>query len=295
LSRFTPLGIQFWDAASDTPVSDGLTVTAQRTKGDYFSVPAKRTPSGIYAFQGLPHLRAVEDPSQHGSASSPPQAFEYVVAIEDHLGRFLPMVFGVTLPLGYRGLFLSVPLSSLPGGAGRAYLFSAPTRPVPPGMAAIRADLWDHEAAAPAAHAAVQVELAGMQWTAVASERGAFLLVVPYPTVARLQLGSPPGSGQPGFGAQTWPVTISVQCQPAKLRYPLTEKRDITWPWMDTPSLKSILYEQGPALIWFSESQPPVAAWTTNLTFGQELVLRTQLAGSQQASSLWISRGASPP
>lgn len=295
LSVFTPLGIQFWDAASDLPVSDGLLVVAQPVDGDYPPVPARRTPSGVYAFQGLPHLRAVEFP-RDDAVASPPESFNYLVTVEDRLERFLPTAFGVNLPLGYRGLFLSVPLSSLPGGSGRAYLFSAPTRPVPPGMAAIRADLWDHERQIPAAHAALQVELVGVAWTGIASDRGAVLLVLPYPIVERLRLGSPPGAGPSGFAGQTWPVLVNVRYEPGKLTYPLSTKPDVAWPWTVTPSLKSILDGQGAASIWFSATQPPVFQWTTDLTFGVELVLRTSLASpGREASSLWISQGASPP
>ena len=296
-SVFTPLGIQFWDFAFDAPISDGLQVAAWLKDAAYPRVAAYRTNSGIYAFQGLPCLRSVEFPVSDSSASpSPPPIFSFVITVADTLARFLPTLFGVDLPLPYRGLFLSSDVPSPEDSAARAYLFSATTRPVVVGMAAVRADLWDHEAQAPAAFAALRVEVDGGVWLGIADDKGRALVAFPYPLVQRLTLGSPPGSGQGTLTSMNWPITVQVQYQPTALSFLLENTPYVQWPWNVTPSLKSILENQQDALVWLSASGPPVAQWTGQLTYGQELVLRTSAPDSTAPSGyLSISRGTSSP
>ena len=296
---FSVLGIQFWDFALGQPVRDGLRVAAQLKDADYAPLPASRTGSGVYAFQGLPGLHEVEYPMARAATSSPPPTVDFVITVADTLGRFLLMLFGVSLPLPYRGLFLSNDLASPPGHQPCACLFSAPTRAIAPGFAALRADLWDVEAkpgGQPAAHAALRVTVDGRTWTGIADERGRAVVVFPYPLVKRLTLGSPPGAGQGAITATTWPVSVQVLYQPEQLRFPLGAAGDAPWPWNVTPSLKSILDGQQAALIWASEAGPPAADWTGELTYGEELILRTVPNDpSVRFASLWISRGISSP
>lgn len=138
ISVFTALGIQFWDAALDIPVTDALDVAAQPQDTAYRPVSAFRTASGVYAFQGLPGLHSIEYPQADSNLfGSPPTALPFVLSVADTLHRFVPTLFAVHLPLGYAGLFLSNDSTSPPGVGARAYLFSAPTRPIGPGIAAI--------------------------------------------------------------------------------------------------------------------------------------------------------------
>jgi len=299
---FTPLGIQFWDFALDKQVGDGLQVAAQLKDADYAPVPAMRTVSGNYAFRGLPGLHAVEYPpiSAPGSTptsppSSPPSTYTFGITILDTLNRFLPTVFSVDLPLSYPGLFLSNVVVSPPGTGAQAYLFSAPDRTVTTGMAAVRADVKDNSTGNPAAFAVLQVTIAGQVWTGIADERGRVAVMFPYPLVQQLSMGSPPGTGQGPITNVSWPIQVGVLYQPARLRYPLSTSRDVVWPWTNTPSLKSILDEQQPALILQQESGPPALQWQGSLNYGQELVLRTSLADPTQVSpDLWIFPATSP-
>src|SRR5207248_5786205 len=137
----------------DTQVSEGLTVTA-RPQGTRLAVTdAFRTASGVYAFQGLPGMRAVEYPAQDTDpVGSPPVTRRFIVEVTDQERRFLPMVLSVELP--YRGVFPTGTHSSplghqLPG----VYLFSSPTRPAMPSLAVVRAQLVDADTRQPAAHA----------------------------------------------------------------------------------------------------------------------------------------------
>lgn len=294
---FTPLGIRFWDAALDQPVAEPLSVHAWLRGTAHRPVRAVRSSGGVYAFHGLPGQAAAERPAadeEHPESVGVPR--EYAVAVDDPSGRYLPVAFGVTLPLGYRGEFLSggvasPPQASPPHAAGRAYLFPAAGRAVPPGLAAIRADFADAATGEPAPWVVLTATVGGETRTAIADQEGRALLLVPFPTPERLRQGSPPVDTRDA----TWPVTLSVQWQPGALRYLFAERDGLNPAWAARPSLKSILDEQGAADTWTDEGQEPVAEWTDTLVHGRELVLRTTLAGGERASTVWISAGASPP
>lgn len=286
---FTPLGIRFWDAALDVPVAETLAVHAWPAGTAHAPVRAVRSPGGVYAFHALPGQRAAERPADdeaHPETAGVPR--EYAIAVDDASGRYQPAAFSVTLPLGYRGEFLSAAATSPPQPGGRAYLFPAATRPVPPGLAAIRADLVDADTGAPAAWAVLVATVEGVTRTAVADENGRALVLVPFPTPERLLQASPP------VGPQTaaWPVTLAVRWEPAALRFPFPARDGLNPAWAARPSLKSILDEQRAALVWTDEGQAPAAEWTETLVHGQELVLRTTLAGGAAAPTVWISTGA---
>ena len=292
---FTVLGIQFWDPALDRPVTDGLTVTAQLQGADYPVVTAFRTASGAYAFQGLPCLHDVEYPSGGvQAAASPQKTFTFVITVSDSLERFLPTLFAVDLPLSYPGLFLSNDAGS-PAGAARAYLFTAPTRTALPGSCVVRVNLWDHDQDQAAAFAALQVSIGGQQWTGIADDQGRAQVQFPSPLLQSLSLGSPPGSGQGPTSSVNWPVQVSVLYEPAQQRFLLRGVPDVVWPWNSTPSLKSILDRQQPALVWQQESGPPTPEWAGTLSDGTPLILRTTLNDPTQISPvLMISQSTSP-
>ncbi|HEX8905048.1 MAG TPA: hypothetical protein VF771_09425 [Longimicrobiaceae bacterium] len=292
---FTPLGIRFWDAALDVPVADQLAVYAWLSGSQTAPVRAVRSPGGVYSFHRLPGQGRAEKPlgdDERPEIDGP--AGEYAIAVDDRSGKYLPMAFSVPLPLGYRGEFLSQ-TGSTPGPGGKAYLFPAASSAVPPGVAAIRADFVDADSEdrmAPAAWAVLTATLAGVTRTTIADERGRAALFIPWPTPERLrQAGSPP----PDTRAATWEVSLAVRWEPAALRYPFPAREGLDPAWAARPSLKSILYEQRTALVLTDEGQAPAPEWTETLVHGQELVLRTTLAGGGRAPTVWISAGASPP
>jgi hypothetical protein len=292
---FTVLGIQFWDPTLDQPITDGLTVTAQLQDTDYPLVTAFRTASGAYAFQGLPCLHDIEYPPGGVQApASPQKTFTFVITVADVLDRFLPTLFAVDLPLSYPGLFLSNDSAS-PAVGARAYLFTAPTRAALPGIGVIRVALWDHDQNQAAAYAALRVSIGGQQWTGIADAQGRVQVQFPSPLLQSLSLGSPPGSGQGPTSSVNWPVQVSVLYEPAQQRFLLHGVPDVVWPWNSTPSLKSILDGQQPALVWQHEAGPPVSEWTGTLSYGTPLILRTTLSDPTQISSvLMISQSTSP-
>jgi len=290
---FTPLGIRFWDLTLNLPINDGLAVSLRLAGSSAPPLTAVLTRSGVYAFFGLPGLYAAEHPGP--AANSPAGTFRYVVTVQDLLSRYLPAVLVYTLD--QTGAVLVQGSPDPTPGARVAHLFASVARPVPPGVGAIRADLWDQDANQPAAWAVLRVQIAGQTetWTGIADESGRALVLVPYPVMQALQLGSPPGTGQGNVAAQSWPVTVEALYSPDQLTYPAASFPDVVWPWTDTPSMRDILKNQQAASIW---TNPTTSAGqlTANLNFGQDLVLCT-LSGSPPSpiSTLNISLGGSPP
>jgi hypothetical protein len=297
----TPLGVRFWDAALDAPVDDALVVRAFRADAPSLGARAFRTASGVYAFGGLPGLQELERPDEDApveSPASPPWAADFVVAVRDDRERYLPMTFTVRLPLpaATRGLLLH----GTPGGA-RVPLFPSPARAVPPGLSAVRAELWEidgADGARPASHAALRVEVGGATWTGIADAAGRALVLFPTPTASRLSLGSPAGSGSGGdVLGQSWPVVARAAWDPDRQRFPLAGASGAAASWAATPSVKSVLDEQPAASLFEAGDASPADALHAELPYTRELVLRTRRADahSEDAGRLWLSRGASPP
>ena len=284
----TPLGIRFRDVALDEPIADGLVVFVKAKQLDDGPRPVAANPSGVFGFHGLPLLHDVEYPSRGEVPIGQPQ-IPFVVMVADRLSRFLPAVFGVDVPLGAA---LSPPAYDRdpdPAPVLDAYLFSAPARPVTSGFAAVRAQLLDRDTGAPAAHALVRVTLADRSVLGAADERGRVLVLLPYPLLERLRLGSPPGAGAQAPSRQSWPATVEVWFRP-DLPKPFGDVPMLPPPWTTLPGLKGILENQESAFIWPAVSGSPATAWTGTLLYDRELVVRTGTT-----SELWISRGASPP
>lgn len=291
---FTVLGLSFRDAAFDAPVTNPLVVHAWLPIASQAPVRALRSSTGVYSFHGMPGRIEAEYPAaDEDEPESAGPELEYTLSVEDPAGHYLPVAFSLTLPLGYRGEF-PAPVGSPPVTAGRAYLFPAPSRPVPPGCAVIRADLVDVDSGEPAAWAVLRVTLDGLESVGMADERGRVLILAALPAPDALAAGSPPGAGEGPLGSVAWPVTLTVQYQPTALRYPFEGASHLPAAWQARPSLKSILDEQGAALFVNAEGDA-VGDWTAELQYGVELVLRSGDAADPESSSIWITAGASIP
>lgn len=298
IRRLTPLGIELWDFLTDAPVTDGLTATAYPVTGPASPVTGVRTPSGVLAFHGLPGLHDAEYPDPDGPAdlpSSPTADFD--VLVRDARGRFNDVVLRVTAPL--LGVATAADaLADCPGAlsfpeGARVFLFSAPSRPLPAGTGAIRAQILARigegagEQRVPAPYAVVKVDVAGGQWVGVADRNGAALVPVPYPAFGGGFGGSladsiPPGShGTPTYD-QVWPVTVEVSSEPGALEFPA--RLD------EPPRLGSVLC-QAAASVWLDTADDdPQPQLTTELTYGRDLVLATTDPGGRR--ELLIDRPA---
>ncbi|MCI0394372.1 MAG: hypothetical protein L0332_20115 [Chloroflexi bacterium] len=277
VTTVTLLGIRFWDAAEDKQVSDGLRVTAWPETAPALVVGAFHTASGNYAFQGLPGLEALEYPagSEGGAVASPPASRPFLVEVYDQLHRFLPCRFQVTLPLPYPGLYRPAPGSPPDDNPARFYLFSAPTRSTAPGLAAVRGCLVEQNTDRPAAYTVLEIEVNGRRWYGLADERGCAAVLFPYPTFITRLGASPPGLP---LSQQIWPLTLRIRYSPSLVAGLVAG---------ELPTLGQLL-NQPEATLWPNEIGPDTTALSLNLTFAQELVLRT---GSQP--TLWVGPGAS--
>jgi hypothetical protein len=274
LSIVTTLGIRFWDPAFDVQVDDGLTVTAYPFGARRPATPAFRTPSGVYAFQGLPGLHDIEYP--RGDPASPgslPASLRFLIEVSDTASRFLSVAFFVDTP--FDGIF-PTDLPQAPGAVAPPgfYLFSAPTRGATPLIAVVRAQVSeavDATSEQSASYAVMEVDTpAGDTWIGIADDRGMVALLFPYPTFTGTY--NFPSSTMPSaaMAQQSWPITLRIRYQPSALSFP---------PGSILPELRSVL-AQSPAAIFTQRTVPPGQAVTSlaaTLVFGQELVMRSAL------------------
>ena len=276
ISSFTLLGIRFWDAVLDKQITHGLSVTTWPQNMPDRVALASRTHSSIYAFHRLPGMRHWEQATnEEVLAATPGDRTRFVISVTDRQQNFFPAVFTVDLPLPYLGIFptavsTSPPITTYPG----FYLFSAPTRSVTAGLAALRAHLVEANSEQPAAYAILEAEVRGETWYGISDERGIATILFPYPLFTSTLGASPPGG--PPLSEQAWTVTL-------RARYAPTTQTVL--PGAALPSLNS-LFAQSAATLWPTTMGTAVPQLTFTLIFGQELVLHTSTL-----STLWVSPG----
>lgn len=288
LKVVTPLGIQFRDHGTLRFVTDGLFVAALSTTRPRSFHPAVRSPSGVFGFHGLPALRPIEFPSGDTSIEEE----DLLIMVRDFPDYYLPEVFRVTVSKEGVTTSASPPAVSSNGRVITAYLFPAPTRPTPTGIAAVRADLWDIDNQRAAAHAIMKVTIEGAKFFGISDQNGQVLVTFPLPLHERLTLGSPPGSVPNGSLPQTWPITVQVFHQRTPLD-PALKDVSLPDPWDGRPSLKTIFSQhelQQISLIHPDDGSAGELSWQGDFTSGAELVLKTH-----RKNRLWISAGSSPP
>ncbi len=260
--RRAPLGLRFVDIAREAPVTGGLIVTAWpvgalTTAGQR----ANQSPmSGNYGFRSLPGLREYEVDQRPATDWCPTpdngdDDANFVVAVEDREGRFLPQTLLLCLP---KERVLEV------------LLFSAPGRTPLPGMAAIRGEVWERAANRPASWAMITATVGGDKtYVAIADARGMFALYIPY--AVRVSL-SPPLNAP--VDQLKWPVEFKVFYQPGSQQIV---------PGLVAPNTRSIL-NQASARVYRRLGNPARPNVTRDLRFGVDLVLATQ-----NESRLWVA------
>jgi hypothetical protein len=283
VTRVTPLGVRFWDPVAEA-AAEGLGVTAYRAGDSRQRVTAVMNRKGVYLLRDVPGLGDLESgagDAAYWASLPPPQRF--TVEVVDPAGRFIPFSFTADLPC--RGLFTWQCATASPPNPPAAFvpLFSTASRPVPAGSAAVRADLWDPGAGAPAAGAVLEVRPAGQPAArGIADDQGRVVVLLPWPPPALPfpVLGSPMAGAAVPLAQQQWPVDLRASYAPLG---PGPPPRDLC-----------ALLSQPPADLWSGSSRLAPLTGAT-LRFGQDLVLRTLDEDRQvPLSVLYITPAASP-
>jgi hypothetical protein len=285
LTLVTPLGIRFWDEVSNDMVKDGLLVTAYPPTNPERRVQAFTNPSGVYVLRYLPGLHAIENGAGDTNFwSNLPPRRPFVIEVQDGNRRFQPFLFTADVPV--QGLFTWECGSPPSPTATMVPLYSSPARPVPGGMAVLRADLWDQGANAPAAWAVIEANIPGQQpIRGIADYLGRVALIFPYPEPLDFvfdALTSLPSvtTGLP-LTQHEWPIQLQAGYIP---QHPVPL----------FPDLCATL-TQPAATLWADAAQSQPLTEVT-LKFGQELVVRSHDSSSlTQPSVLYITSAASPP
>jgi hypothetical protein len=259
VTRTALLGVRFWDRATGRSVAEGLQLTD--TASGTLARPSR---SGVFVFHDLPGLRAsAYGAGDGGFWASPPTLADLTFELVDPERRFMPFRFDATAPT--RGVVMEAcALAGSPpnGDIAGVPLFSTPSRPLPSGLAAVRAQLWDSAADEPAAWAVLEVSVgAAAAYQGIADAEGRVAVMLPYPEPPWHGSSPPPGSRS--LSDQTWPVGIAVRYDGSAVPAVAT----------DPPDLCAVL-EQIPATP-FHDLSPPVSLTEATLAFGRELVLRT--------------------
>lgn len=280
VTKVTPLGVRFRDAATGEFVGGGLRVEAYRE-----SAPERRTSAivnsrGVFTFHDLPWLREAESGRGDEAYWTPgPERVRFIVEGRDELGRFLPFRFAADVPA--RGFF--APACLAPGSSG-VPLYSAPTRRMPAGMAILRAQFEEVASGAPAAWTVVEVRSGGNAARGVSDREGRLMLPFAYPEPVMFNLGSPGGALGPPLEEQTWEVEIRAWYEP---------EEDPP----QTPDLCALedLARRAPSPVWEDTAMSRILDRLT-LRFGQELVARTRnTAAGRELPVVLISPAGSPP
>lgn len=281
IERFThvaPFGLGLWDAASGSLVSDGFEVRVYTMSNaePHSPVVAAANRAGFFVAQNFLSLHAFEaGVGDEAFWSALPAARSYLVEVRDTLSRYTPFVMHVDLPAP-RGLV--VPrcfASSPPTATGYVPLFPTASRPVPAGMAVVRATLYDADSGKPARLAVLEVRDAGrLLGRGISDDRGEVAAIFAYP-----EPPDPPADSPPPGSPLASPIGASMRAQPLatqvwrldiSVRY---ERLEPTWrPDASRPPLVDVCeaLAQRPAVIALS---PPVTLIPAQLEYGRELVL----------------------
>jgi hypothetical protein len=239
-----PLGLRFADQIDGRSVSAGLRI------GVAGGGRVIATPSGTWTVRGVRGLAPVEMGTGLTDAdgevdpafwTDPPAQAAIELTVEDALGRFVPFTLRRDAPVRVTRV---TPTETVG-------LFCAPTRRLPAGFAAVRAQLFDAVALRPAAGAILEAGVAGEPTArGMADEEGRVVVPLPWPELTTGPAGSPPVPA--ALASQAWTLELTARYAPG------------LWP----RDLDAAL-AQPPATL----DLPPVPGRT--LAYGRELILRT--------------------
>ena len=260
LTRTTPLGISFFDAATGLAVRSGLESTAHRPAEPRRRFPSTLSASGAHWFGGIPPLAEFERGSGDDRFWALPHPdVELRIEVKDRERRFLPFSFLANAP--HRGLFSFDDAMSSPPGPLGVPLFSAPARSLP-GFAGLRASMRNAaDDTKPARHVLLEIRLNNRQLArGVSDDNGQLSVLFPYPAPVPVFGGASMSGMEGALRSQRWTLDVRAFYQPR----PVTEY----------PDLEQVL-EQPPARLLQQVSLSEVNS--VELRFGEEAVLKSEL------------------
>ncbi len=289
LSLVTPLGMRFRDEATGMIISDGLHVTAYPAHNPALRIPAIGNGAGTFTLRNVPGLHAFE----HGTGDAtfwnalPTTQKRFFIEVVDSKQRFLAFRFHVDLPL--RGLYSWTCTGSLsPSFSTAVPLYSTSTRPVPEGMAVIRAQLWDSLLQTYAVGAVLEAQIAGRPpMRGFADTNGWVTLIFPYPEPLDFPLDSPSGAIPTGTSL---PLTQQAWFIPLQVAYAQRRPQEAVPSFLDLCTVLT----QPAAQLWAdsARTQPLIGA---TLKFGQDLIVRSTDSVQHTALAvLFITAAGSP-
>ena len=166
-------------------------------------------------------------------------------------------------------------------------LFSSPARPLPGGLAVLRAQFFEAATGNPAAWVLAELSMSVLgrivTVRGLADRQGRLALIFSYPEPASVSLGSSPGGGPQLLSEQRWTLNFRAwyDFDPAPA---------------DFADLDSVLAlpTGSPVQVWDLDS-PSTAFTNAELVFGRELIVPERLPGDVRPRSLFISPADSPP
>lgn len=272
VARTAPLGVRFWDLATQRPVADGLSVTARSAARPDKPRPLTPNASGVHVLHAAPEISEGawgdgSDAFWAGVARAP-----FTLEVRDLKGRFLPLTLAALAP--HRGYLAVAPASPI-GDAhqllaacappGYVALFSAPARPAGAGQALIRANLRRRGDEALAAGALVVAETVLGQTVGfgMADARGDLALVFPFPELERRPPTASPPAAAPGAGP-VFTATVALRAFHDQAAPPLGGAPDAT----------ALLSQPEAALL--ARQSPRAVLGDLTLQLGDELRVETQ-------------------
>ena len=279
LTMVAPLGLRFCDAITGAAVGDGLSVWAYPDGRPQAARPLIPNRRGVYVLHNAPGLRDL----QNGAGDDdywnnlPPQK-DFVIEVTDGQSLYLPFQFKVALPA--RGIYeWDGSISSSPPSAAKSIpLYSSPARPIPSGLAIVRADLWDPTQGplgAPAAAAVVELfDDDRFVARGIADQQGRVVVLFPYPAPKTFAPSSPPGSPLGSPPTATGPaLTEQVWTFRARALYAIQSPPQISTD-NSLPDLRAAL-AQPAATLWADEAQTE-ELFEVAVQFGQPLILKSR-------------------
>jgi hypothetical protein len=276
-SRTAPLGLRFWDMAARRPVTGGLKVTARTPQKRVLPLSANST--GVYVLQNDPALRRFEggDGSDEFWADAP-APLPYQITVRDTSQHYHSFTFTVDVPTHKIASWTCVnPLVALDLPESYVPAYTTSSHPVPPGMAALRADLYDPAADKPAVHAVLEVLLNGVVLgRSIADPRGCVLVTFPVPTPIDTDPADPDSFGVP-LMQQVWNLSLRAFYAPVD-------------PVPDVMDLCAVLNQPAANLWrrWISAANRQ-AFTTVALRYGRETSAVSFTAGDTPLSRLFLT------